>query len=58
MNPTMKDIELLAAIVILRTVLNYFLARELGEAQRREAAGQQQEAHGSACRDDAAERPT
>lgn len=48
LNPTLKDIELLAAIVILRTVLNYFLGRELREAQRREVAGQQQEAHGSA----------
>lgn len=46
LNPTLKDIELLAGIVILRTVLNYFLGRELREAQRREATGQHQEAQG------------
>jgi uncharacterized membrane protein len=37
LNPTTKDITVLAAIVILRTVLNFFLQRELAEAQRREA---------------------
>ncbi len=38
LHPTQKDVTVLAAIVILRTVLNYFLQRELAEAQRREAA--------------------
>jgi uncharacterized membrane protein len=46
LNPTLHDIELLAAIVVLRTVLNYFLGRELGEAQRREVSGQRQESPG------------
>ena len=38
LNPTKKDVTVLAAIVVLRTALNYFLQRELAEAQRREAA--------------------
>ncbi len=46
LNPTLHDIELLGAIVILRTVLNYFLGRELREAQRRAVSGQQQESSG------------
>lgn len=36
LNPTQQDIEILAAIVVLRTVLNFFLQRELAEAVRRE----------------------
>ena len=36
LNPSRQDIEILGAIVILRTVLNFFLQRELREAQRRE----------------------
>ena len=36
LNPTQQDIEILAAIVILRTALNFFLQRELAEAERRE----------------------
>jgi uncharacterized membrane protein len=39
LNPTTKDITILAAIVILRTALNYFLQRELAEAQKRQEAG-------------------
>ena len=35
--PTISDIELLAAIVVIRTVLNYFLSKEL-ERERREVA--------------------
>lgn len=31
---------MLAAVVVLRTVLNFFLARELREAESRERAGQ------------------
>jgi uncharacterized membrane protein len=37
LNPSWKDVEVLAAIVILRTLLNFFLQRELREASRREA---------------------
>jgi hypothetical protein len=33
---TQQDIEILAAIVVLRTVLNFFLQRELAEAERRQ----------------------
>jgi uncharacterized membrane protein len=44
LNPTLHDIELLAAIVVLRTVLNYFLGRELQEAQQREVTGHKREA--------------
>lgn len=40
LNPSLGDIGILAAIVVLRTVLNFFLQRELAEAQRREAEGQ------------------
>lgn len=36
LNPTLRDIATLAAIVVLRTVLNYFLGKELAEAARRE----------------------
>lgn len=35
LDPTLRDIGTLAAIVVLRTVLNYFLGRELAEAVRR-----------------------
>jgi uncharacterized membrane protein len=35
--PTISDVELLAAIVVIRTVLNYFLSKEL-ERERREVA--------------------
>lgn len=38
LNPTLRDIGLLAAIVVLRTVLNFFLGRELDEAERRATA--------------------
>jgi uncharacterized membrane protein len=38
LHPTQKDVTVLAAIVVLRTALNYFLQRELAEAQKREAA--------------------
>ncbi len=38
LNPTTKDVTVLAAIVVLRTALNFFLQRELAGAQRREAA--------------------
>jgi uncharacterized membrane protein len=58
LNPTLHDIELLGAIVILRTVLNYFLGRELREAQQREGAGQQQEARGAASGSVAGAKPT
>ena len=36
LDPTLNDILVLAAVVILRTVLNFFLGRELREAERRE----------------------
>ena len=58
LNPTLHDIELLGAIVILRTVLNYFLGRGLREAQQREVTGQQQEAQGSASGSAAGAKPT
>ncbi len=35
--PTLRDVELLAAIVVIRTVLNYFLSKEL-ERERQEVA--------------------
>lgn len=35
--PTFRDVELLAAIVVIRTVLNYFLSKEL-ERERQEVA--------------------
>lgn len=35
LNPTREDLIILAAVVALRTILNYFLGRELDEAQRR-----------------------
>lgn len=35
-TPTLSDVELLAAIVVIRTVLNYFLSKEL-ERERKEA---------------------
>lgn len=34
-TPTWNDIGQLAAIVVLRTVLNYFLQREVGKAESR-----------------------
>jgi uncharacterized membrane protein len=34
--PTWDDIGKLAAVVVLRTVLNYFLQREIDQAERRE----------------------
>lgn len=40
LDPSLTDLEVLGAIVILRTVLNYFLGRELDEAQRREREAQ------------------
>ena len=40
LDPSLTDLEVLAAIVILRTVLNYFLGKELDEAQRREREAQ------------------
>jgi uncharacterized membrane protein len=40
LDPTLNDILVLAAVVVLRTVLNFFLGRELREAERRERAGQ------------------
>jgi uncharacterized membrane protein len=36
-EPTQRDIIILGAIVILRTALNYFLQRELREAQKQSA---------------------
>lgn len=38
LNPTRQDILVLGAIVILRTALNFFLGRELREAQKRAMA--------------------
>ncbi len=35
--PTWEEVQLLAAIVVIRTVLNYFLQKEL-ESERREVA--------------------
>jgi uncharacterized membrane protein len=35
-NPTRNDILVLASIIVLRTVLNFFLQRELREAAKRE----------------------
>ena len=34
-TPTLEEVQLLAAIVVIRTVLNYFLSKEL-ERERRE----------------------
>jgi len=36
LNPTREDLIILAAVVALRTILNFFLGRELDDAQRRE----------------------
>ena len=36
-TPTFEDVQLLAAIVVIRTALNYFLSKEL-ERERQEAA--------------------
>ncbi|MGI8550374.1 MAG: DUF1622 domain-containing protein [Dehalococcoidia bacterium] len=38
LNPTLRDIATLAAVVVLRTVLNFFLGRELEEAAQRQGA--------------------
>jgi hypothetical protein len=38
---TLKDILMLADVVVLRTVLNFFLGRELREAAEREGSPQQ-----------------
>lgn len=35
LDPSIRDLTTLAAIVVLRTVLNFFLGRELSEAERR-----------------------
>jgi uncharacterized membrane protein len=41
-NPTREDIAILAAIIVLRTLLNFFLQRELQqEAAKQRAAGGQ-----------------
>jgi uncharacterized membrane protein len=40
LDPTLNDILVLAAVVVLRTVLNFFLGRELREAERRSRAVQ------------------
>jgi len=38
-EPTIAEVEILAAIVVIRTVLNYFLSKEIeGERQEVEAA--------------------
>ncbi len=37
LNPTQKDVTVLAAIVVLRTVLNYFLQQEIDKAVTRAA---------------------
>jgi uncharacterized membrane protein len=39
LNPTLRDIATLAAIVVLRTVLNFFLGKELAGAEQRGRAG-------------------
>src|SRR5215204_1158374 len=36
-SPTFEEVQLLAAIVVIRTVLNYFLSKEL-ERERQEVA--------------------
>lgn len=38
LDPTLRDVATLAAIVVLRTVLNFFLSRELREAEERRPA--------------------
>ncbi len=38
LDPSIRDITTLGAIVVLRTVLNYFLGRELREADRQTAS--------------------
>ena len=48
LDPTINDILVLAAVVVLRTVLNFFLARELREAERRDLAGRRAGARASA----------
>lgn len=37
LNPSLRDIGVLAAIVVLRTLLNFFLQRELRQEERIEA---------------------
>ena len=47
LDPTINDILVLAAVVVLRTVLNFFLGRELREADQRALAGQRTGARAS-----------
>ena len=44
-TPTLEDVELLAAIVVIRTVLNYFLSKEL--KSEREEVKSRTEQHGA-----------
>lgn len=44
-TPTLEDVELLAAIVVIRTVLNYFLSQEL--KSEREEVKSRTEQHGA-----------
>ena len=46
LDPTLNDILVLAAVVVLRTVLNFFLGRELRQAERRERTGPRAGARG------------
>lgn len=44
LDPSIRDISTLAAIVVLRTVLNFFLGRELADAERRAQGARSDEA--------------
>lgn len=44
--PTWNEIGQLAAIIVLRTALNFFLQREIDHAARREAIGRHQRTDG------------
>lgn len=56
LDPTLRDVATLAAIVVLRTVLNFFLSRELREAEKQSATAQAATGAGGMPQDRAARR--
>lgn len=46
-NPTKNDIIVLGSIIVLRTVLNFFLQREIREEARQEAIKREAQARGA-----------
>jgi len=56
LNPSLQDILTLGAIVILRTVLNFFLGRELKDEANRVKAGDHDTLERGSDRPDAAAR--